>query len=225
MDVSVRSQANISVAGLSKSKYYLKPLDKFFCSKGDMDSSVLYYLRVMKHLFETIETKYRDYILFPLCVRVEGKETIGGQILFEYLDASWCIGLPDSEEQRKDYMDSLRCAMDAIHRAGVVHMDLYLSNIMWRTHPADCNRVSIKIIDWDAAHFITDEFDRVVLERLSGLSGRTALAQKLGASKSNYDVSLLDVIVKHVDDRSLRVRTKIELDIAFRSCVEAEYRM
>jgi hypothetical protein len=50
------------------------------------------------------------------------------------------------------YLDTLEQAVAAIHLAGVVHGDLYVSNVMWREKDG---AVQIKIIDWDTA-FLKD---------------------------------------------------------------------
>eukprot|EP01036_Dinobryon_divergens_P025263 gene25263-33792_t len=53
------------------------------------------------------------------------------------------------------------------HRVGVVHLDLYLSNIMWR-EISDVE-VQLKFIDWDAALFRNEcPIPEIVQERLQG---------------------------------------------------------
>ena len=44
-----------------------------------------------------------------------------------------------------------------VHKAGVIHFDLYPSNIMWRINSED-ESVNIRLVDWDAAHCL-DEND------------------------------------------------------------------
>ena len=43
-------------------------------------------------------------------------------------------------------------------------MDLYPSNIMWRL--TDGGELDIKLIDWDAAHFVGEKFRSPMLTRL-----------------------------------------------------------
>ena len=52
-------------------------------------------------------------------------------------------------------MDSLRSALKLIHKAGVIHVDLYASNVMWMPE-VDSRRLSIKIVDWDASHCLEE---------------------------------------------------------------------
>ena len=42
--------------------------------------------------------------------------------------------------------------IDKIHEAGVVHVDLYPSNIMWRRCSHESDNIEIKLIDFDVAH-------------------------------------------------------------------------
>ena len=60
------------------------------------------------------------------------------------------------------FLVALRCAVEKVHSAGVLHCDLYPSNFMWRCE-ADASsgtdtevRISIKIIDWDCAHCLAE---------------------------------------------------------------------
>ena len=52
------------------------------------------------------------------------------------------------------FLKKLRVAVKAIKEAGVVHVDLYASNIMWKRVEDD---VDIKIIDWDVSHRICEK--------------------------------------------------------------------
>ena len=67
--------------------------------------------------------------------------------LFPKPGSDYKIGLPYTQEQRKIYLEKLKSAIRAIHMAGVVHLDLYLSNIMWKE--LESGKIELKIIDWD----------------------------------------------------------------------------
>ena len=41
-----------------------------------------------------------------------------------------------------------------MHAAGVLHCDLYFSNVMWRSTPEDS--VEIKLIDFDCSHLLSE---------------------------------------------------------------------
>jgi hypothetical protein len=63
----------------------------------------------------------------------------------------------------------LFAAVDSIHKAGVIHCDFYISNVMWKlslpiqnssTAPEQSMSqytVDIKIIDWDTSHCINEK--------------------------------------------------------------------
>ena len=67
-----------------------------------------------------------------------------------------CESMNDQLELSTFCIDiSVEQAMKAIHRAGVVHLDWYLSNFMWQYQP-DSGELSVKIIDFDSAHLLSD---------------------------------------------------------------------
>jgi len=55
----------------------------------------------------------------------------------------------------KMYISAVNEAMAALHAAGVIHGDMYISNIMWRMSP-DRSAVEVKLIDWDTAFLAED---------------------------------------------------------------------
>jgi serine/threonine protein kinase len=68
------------------------------------------------------------------------------------------IGAP-TDHRFPTYLKELKRAVDTIHGAGVVHLDLYPSNIMWKFDDSD---VKIRIIDWDVAHCVCEELAEAV---------------------------------------------------------------
>ena len=67
-------------------------------------------------------------------------------------DGAYSVGLPDKIELWDQWMSSVEAAVKGMHAAGVVHVDLYPSNIMWRKSPDASGGVEIKLIDFDVAH-------------------------------------------------------------------------
>jgi hypothetical protein len=76
------------------------------------------------------------------------------------------VGLPDAtaggdqgRARWQSALAALRTAIGHVHRAGVVHGDLYPSNVMWRCaddgNPAT-TEVEVRIIDWDMARFVSE---------------------------------------------------------------------
>lgn len=209
--------------GLSNLEFYLKPLSTFFQCKYDIDSSLLHYLRIMRHLNETIHENFRYNILYPICIRLDGGNISRGQLVFPRLnEPKWTIGIPKCEILRKDFVNSLEILIKAIHDSGVVHLDFYLSNIMWSIDANDTNKVFIKIIDWDSAHFLTETLAPSVINRLC--HGRDEIAKRYSSvhSLKNYDLSLLDIIKTNIDAVDLQVNIKETLDDNFKKYILKE---
>ena len=104
----------------------------------------------------------RDYVEFPLSIRTPDDDEENGCSYYElyYRDLSaigYKIGAPNRLQKPEDfeaYCFEYQKSIEAIHRAGVIHVDLYLSNVMYRVE--EDKSVSIKIIDWDAAHCLSE---------------------------------------------------------------------
>lgn len=76
------------------------------------------------------------------------------------------IMLPHLQGQRQFFLGQLTIAAGHFHAAGVVHFDLYLSSVMWRE--VSPSEVIIKVIDWDAAHFLYEKQTQATQYRLNG---------------------------------------------------------
>eukprot|EP00168_Porphyra_purpurea_P009770 TRINITY_DN2397_c0_g1_i14.p4 TRINITY_DN2397_c0_g1~~TRINITY_DN2397_c0_g1_i14.p4 ORF type:complete len:206 (+),score=34.87 TRINITY_DN2397_c0_g1_i14:235-852(+) len=83
--------------------------------------------------------------------------------------------LPTDLPTAKMYVVALRSAMVAIHEAGVIHGDMYISNIMWRLALSRA-AVDICIIDWDMA-FIAKEGIPDGLQRIWQVTPKWCLYQ------------------------------------------------
>jgi serine/threonine protein kinase len=86
--------------------------------------------------------------------------------VFENLESDgYVIGVPEGEHLQSLYATNLKTAIEAIHTAGLVHMDLYPSNIMWKSDDSG-NGVKIKIIDWDSVQLIGQPYSLAITQRL-----------------------------------------------------------
>ena len=118
--------------------------------------------------------------MFPLSVRSpsEGGDTdtavLGTRCYWLVYDdlasRGFKIGTPDRLQDSKLYerfLQALRKGISHIHEAGVIHCDLYPSNIMWKeaVTAADTEgegegqgvEIEIRIIDWDSAHCLDEQ--------------------------------------------------------------------
>jgi len=108
-------------------------------------------------------------VCFPICFTTgiclpRTENGVLSALLFPNLkrDGYRC-GLPADLPTARMYVLALKAAVAALHEAGVIHGDMYVSNIMWRPAPARA-AVDIMLIDWDTAFIakdgIPDGFER-----------------------------------------------------------------
>ena len=199
--------------------YHLKRLSDFFCSTGQLQSSLNRYFKIMSCLHKS---DCRDYVVFPISVREYGESTEESSIVFPNL-SDYKIGLPASQDERYSYLSILRCAISRIHAAGVVHMDLYPSNVMWKLDKD--NGLKLKIIDWDAAVYCDDDLPQDVIRRLEkscredvhkkakDLNNVSNLSREM--ENQYYDLSLIHVLACYIDEPRLQSHNKEVLDGAF----------
>jgi serine/threonine protein kinase len=168
----------------------------------------------------------RDLVVFPICVRGYNDDPSYSCIVFPRLGEEYQIGLPETRGDRVEFFAKLRSAVRAFHEAGVVHLDFYLSNIMWRKGP---DGIRIKVIDWDPAHFLEEKLFASARERLDK-NYRSSVRDKVMAMDSAnlsvgsrdyyrtqmryFDISVIVALEKCIDDPALQARSKAELDKA-----------
>lgn len=148
--------------------YYLKALTATTLSRGlglynSQDWN--YFQPGLNHMIECLNLIYADVNAravaeYPLSIRTPDSEESSEcyYLVFRNLTSlGYSIGAPNRaadpalfEKFRMAYSDAVR----RVHAAGVIHGDLYLSNVMWKVEPDES--VSIIIIDWDTAHCLAE---------------------------------------------------------------------
>jgi len=93
----------IANVGLSCKRYHMKHIRDFFCTKGDVHASALYFLYVLGRLHKS--DTCRDFVLFPFCFR-QNKSNY--EIVFPLL-TGFRIGLPDDAEERRMFLYTGEC--------------------------------------------------------------------------------------------------------------------
>eukprot|EP00978_Attheya_sp_CCMP212_P027746 scaffold93667_cov48-Attheya_sp.AAC.1 len=182
---------------LSAEKYYFKEMDQFFSTYINNESkekSVNHFLRVTEKL------QGSKAVCLPLTIRLG--ETKGGIqskdiILFDMLNG-YEIGFPDDEEDQKLLLKAICGAVSIVHSLGVIHMDLYLSKVMWKK--LEDGSFDVKIIDFDAAQ---DRDARKLTDNvLKCLADREGDLLKLCGFKPTFkfDNVYLDMFQKNLDD-------------------------
>ena len=179
----------------------------------------------------------RELALFPLCFRQDDQgegnsETPSYGIVFQRLH-DFRIGLPADRDLRQQFLDKVEMAMVAMHGMGVVHLDWYLSNFMWKSPSLGEGQggvveVVVKIIDFDSAHFVgpmhSHTMNKEITRRLSGRRSKLANREKEGGSANifNYDISLMKLLRMYSDNERLQSASKAVLDDVFLTLQEQE---
>lgn len=155
---------------LDMSCYHIKILDDSTLERGlgmfgGIDNGLEHMVLVLNKLFAS---RAREYVVFPLGLRTPDEEKGVNKhdcpmLIFPDLGKEgFRIGTPKFPSEGEgstlwhQYMNTLDNAVSAIHDAGVIHVDLYPSNIMWRK--SSNGLLDLRIIDWDSAHCL-DEGD------------------------------------------------------------------
>ena len=202
-----------------------------------------YHLKSVNNFFEVVDGDYRDKSLVrffemtsilrshsfaccPLAYRVGDKESgyPDDAIVFENLHRlGYCIGLPrESTEERQKLVGAMKEAVAQFHSLGLVHMDLYLSNVMWCK---DLNGVySIKIVDFDSIHQMGERFSARMVQRLEELGFPEEYIN--GGAQPRFDESYFHHVESHIDEPDLLYQddqeaTKWALDDFFKRTFDA----
>jgi serine/threonine protein kinase len=161
---------------LDRSKHHVKKLDKEALKKGlglfssSSDSHVSGVGPGLQHMGRVLNRLFaysaaREVAVFPLSVRSPSADSGTEEskcywLVYEDLAAEgFKIGTPDrirGSDTYKAFLRALKEAISRIHEAGVLHCDLYPSNIMWKADAAGEN-VVIRLIDWDNAHCLDEQ--------------------------------------------------------------------
>lgn len=225
--LAVTEKADASlVLCLGTNPYHIKPLGDFFPVLGrelhNFNASLARFGRIMERLVDCASS-----VCLPLTILHPYKDTkqnsVVDGIVFPML-SGYRIGLPSDLELSRRIVQEARKVMDAVHERGVVHMDLYPSNIMWKA--GDGPQVHIKIIDWDAAHLLHEQFSAAVQQRLEKFApARLKGFSHAGVASREFDSFYLDVLEFAVDDEGRRqalvTDQKLDLDQNFpKLCAE-----
>ena len=156
----------------------------------DVDSGIQNMMMVFNKLYNSAA---RQYVEFPLSIRTpDSASTKFYQIIYQNLSTlGFVIGAPNrmtNEEDYNKYCISLRRAVHAVHAAGVIHVDLYLSNVMWKKSG---DEVEIRIIDWDTSQLLCQEDFHPNIK--TKLENHLKLEVTFGPEHDNLYLSILDL--------------------------------
>lgn len=138
------SQSQAALLDIDLGIYHTKNVDDVFLRwPADSDRSFGYMWRVYDLLDGLIVA------VLPLRVANlnEGDDSHGRQVvIFPLLERGFAMGVPSDRQLFDQYLVKLKEAIGKIHAVGVIHVDLYPSNILWRHVDAE---IVVRIVDWD----------------------------------------------------------------------------
>jgi len=173
---------------LTLSKYFVKYITDdvyergfgMFIDNGGKDR--LEIQAGIDHMIEALNLVYaspdaRRFVEFPLSIRTPDNCSTHPCFELIYRDLAqlgFVTGAPNritEEALYLKYCDRVDEAVAELHKAGVLHVDLYLSNIMFRRID-EATDVTIKIVDTDAMHCLKEKkFIPVVYRHLVNYLG------------------------------------------------------
>ena len=213
---SIVSKMVSNKAALSTLRYHMKELEAFFSPHNSLQTSLHHYFRIMARLHQSDEC--RPHVVFPICVR-EYEENINEScIVFPKMNG-YHIGFPEEEDLRRMYFEKLKTIIDSFHVAGVVHLDLYPSNIMWKYEGE--KEITLKVIDWDSGHFINEDLSSAMFQILADRKHLLSVLKEgeeeaQGTNLIVYDLVYYRLMENNFHHSVLCNRDKATLDTEFK---------
>ena len=94
----------------------------------------------------------------------------------------YMMGVPVNDVQYKAFLETLESLVHQIHSHGVIHVDLYPSNILWVEVEG---KIKVRIVDWDGATFVNERFPESMLNRFRLCPDRYFLGGSTTATPKN----------------------------------------
>ena len=149
--------------GLDESRFFQKPMSKLF----DRCTTLYQSVRNLYEIFQRLYDHAVDVAVLPVAIKSgeldDRKYLRNDAFVFPMLSDEFQMGLPSNETDFANYLIALKDAYKKMHRAGVVHLDGYPSNILWKKTKEG---ILIKFVDFDVASFLNSPFDRGIQEHM-----------------------------------------------------------
>lgn len=150
---------------LDEQIHYQKPVNKLFKRCNTHIQSLLN----MYKIFQKLHDNKVDVAVLPVAIRSgvlnERDYMCHDVLIFPMLDSEFQMGVPQDNVEFSAYIKELKRSYKLMHAAGVVHVDGYPSNILWKK---DINgAIVIRFVDFDAASVIDQPFDLGIHELLN----------------------------------------------------------
>jgi len=218
------------VIALSLDQYFVKIIDDEVFQRGfglfsddrdpkDIQPGLVHMVEALNRVFACNES--RDYAEYPIAVRTPDKDNNHYELVYRNLTLlGFKTGAPNRKthpETFEKYLHALCEAVKAIGTAGVVHGDLYSSNVMYAIDNE--GQMKIKIVDWDAAHCLEEgNFVEKVGDKLLAYFGD----RKLVNLSTEHDKMYVDALKQEIGEdhgnvwEELASGDKRKIDSAFK---------
>lgn len=200
-------------------------------------SKQLYHKKIRKNIFVRFDyfEKSLDYmwdiyealkdveeVVKPLCfARLDSDEEglkNSDELIFPML-VGFTMGVPTDNDTFAAYIKELLNVIKKVHHAGVVHLDLYPSNIMWKL---EGGHVVIRIVDWDAASKIGEAFPENMTARTQRKDVSQYYFKTSGIAEPKCDYWCVHVLSKLTEKQKEQMQGEPEsVNVVFRNCVDS----
>jgi len=142
---------------LDAKQFYQKPISSVFHRCPSLLQSILNMYEIYQRLHDN---QYEEAVL-PVAIRsgkLDEKHYLDNDfLLFPMLQDEFRMGVPLHDADFQNYLHALKLAYKRMHSIGVVHLDGYPSNILWRKSLE--GEIVIRFVDFDVASFLGHDFD------------------------------------------------------------------
>jgi hypothetical protein len=202
---------------LSRQLYHRKSMTQFTSVYKTKSSGLLHMLEVVSKL--QMDEKTAQVVTLPITVRSgeanQNSFVNPDEIIFHKL-RSYRSGLPHGDENkhvREAIVTALEAAVQCIHDAGVVHVDLYITNWMWKQIDGE---ISIKVIDWDSAHAVDEELTESTCDRLQRYYRPGQLHREATVATPELDLAYVRLVRENMHNDVLHTDNQNDLNERFR---------
>ena len=226
---------NMNILSLNTDQYFVKRLTWTVFDRGlglfentdnskNIQPGVFHMCDVLNLIYKSPSA--RKFIEFPLSIRTPdtNSDNCYEVIYRDITRIGFKMGCPDrisNPEVFESFKRALRVAVTQLHEAGVLHGDLYFSNVMWMVD--NDGTVQIKIVDWDAAHCLDErKFVDKVFVRLVDYLGEGNV--EFGVCHDLLYLSVLDIEVTEETVnlwQCLASEDKAEIDEAYKNLLSS----
>jgi hypothetical protein len=224
---------SVTEMALSLDRYFVKKITNDVFARGlglfvdsnerkDIQSGLNHMIRCLNRLYDS---RARDVAEYPISVRTPDDEYDYFEIIYrDLVPLGFVSGTPNRIREAGLYgifVRELKRCITLVHTAGVIHVDLYASNIMWRRSTSGGGGgVEIKIMDWDVAHCLEEEDFAPNIKTL--LEERIYYAGKIVTFDESHDLRYISVFDMPIKESHMAMwedmasGNKCRIDSAFR---------